>query len=283
MAKHIAAERRTAAQLREHYVIERELSDRLRRAPCGQRAQLYQQVYDELFQRLPDHPQLVRRRLPGEAALRSRKVDQQLRFLTRFLAPGMTFAEIGAGDCALSLRAASLAGRVYAIDVSRQVTAGIPAPANFELVLTDGPGIPLPDSSVHLVFSDQLMEHLHPEDAVDQVRDIHRVLAHAGRYLCITPNRLYGPSDISAHFDDVATGLHLKEYSAGELRRLFLDNGFSTVHFYAGARGWFIRMPYAVIAALEGLLNVLPHRRRRALRKLAPLRAILGVRALATK
>lgn len=283
MAKHIVAQRRTPAQLRRHYVVERELADRLRHAPREQRPRLYQQVYDELFERLPDHPQLVRRSCADDAALRRQKVDEQLRFLKRFLGPDIAFAEIGAGDCALSLRAAALAGRVHAIDVSRQVTAGVTPPANFELALTDGPRIPLPGESVHFIFSDQLMEHLHPEDAAEQVLDICRALAPAGRYLCITPNRLYGPSDISAHFDTVATGLHLKEYSAGELRRLFLDHGFAAVHFYAGARGRFVRMPYAAIAALEAVLEALPHRWRRGLRKFAPLRAVLGVRALAIK
>jgi hypothetical protein len=31
------------------------------------------------------------------------------------------------------------------------------------------------------------MEHLHPEDAFEQLRNIIRALAPGGRYVCITP------------------------------------------------------------------------------------------------
>ena len=274
---------RTAEQVREHYLVERELADRLRHAPREARAALYPQVYDELFRRLPHHPQLARRSQPGEAARRRRKVEEQAAYLRRFVSPRTVFAELGAGDCSLSLALAPFVERVYAVEVSAQITSGVAAPHNFRLALTDGPRVPLPDGTVHFAFSDQLMEHLHPEDAAEQLRDVHRVLAPGGRYLCITPSRLYGPSDISWHFDDEATGLHLKEYSAGELRRLFLANGFREVRFYAGARGWFVRMPYAAIAAAEALLESLPGRLRRRIGKLAPMRALLGVRALAVK
>ena len=273
---------RTAAQIRGHYVIERELAERLRRAPREARAALYPQVYDELFRRVPHHPQLARQRDPAERARRARKIGQQLRFLKRFLGPRTRFMEVGAGDCALSLRAAAHAKQVYAVEVSRQLTKDVAAPGNLALVLTDGPSVPLPDGSVDFAFSDQLMEHLHPEDAAEQVRDIQRVLASGGRYFCITPNRLYGPWDISSHFDEQATGLHLKEYSNGELRRLFLECGFREVRFYAGARGYFVRVPYALIAAMEGLLERLPHRWRR-LGDFGAVRALLGVRAMAVK
>lgn len=276
-------EPRSAAQLREHYLIEKELADRLRNAPREARPSLYTQVYDELFRRVTHHPQLRARRQLQDAGRRLRKVEQQLRVLRPHLRPNETFLEIGAGDCSLSLRAAAFAGKVYAVEVSEQITSGLRPPKNFELRLTAGARVPVADGAAHFAFSDQLMEHLHPEDAADQIREIHRALASGGKYLCITPNRLYGPRDISAHFDDVATGLHLKEYSASELRRLFLDNGFSVVRFYAGARGFFVRFPYPVIAAMERALEALPRRWRRRLADCGPLRAILGVRALAIK
>jgi len=40
---------------------------------------------------------------------------------------------------------------------------------------------------------------------------------------------LSGPHDISAYFDDGATGFHLKEYSNEELYRLFLKTGFKNI------------------------------------------------------
>jgi hypothetical protein len=57
------------------------------------------------------------------------------------------------------------------------------------------------------------MEHLHPEDALEQLQKIRRTLARGGVYVCITPNRVNGPHDVSGLFDDEARGLHLREYS----------------------------------------------------------------------
>ena len=61
------------------------------------------------------------------------------------------------------------------------------------------------------------MEHLHPDDALEQLQNIYSALVPGGIYLCITPNRLSGPQDVSRDFDMVATGFHLKEYTISEL------------------------------------------------------------------
>lgn len=274
---------RTAYQVRKHYLIERELAARLRQASRAERPQLYREVYDELFRRIPHHPQLLAMREPRYFERRLQSVAHQLGFLRHYLRPDQTFLEIGAGDCALSLQVAESARHVYAVDVSDQITASARRPPNFTLLLTDGTHVPVADAAVDVALSNQLMEHLHPEDALEQLREIYRCLAPGGAYLCITPNRLYGPRDISAQFDAVATGLHLREYSAGELRRLLLEAGFREVRFYAGGRGRFARLPYAPIAALESLLDPLPYALRRRLADNAPLRGVLGLRVAAIK
>jgi SAM-dependent methyltransferase len=143
--------------------------------------------------------------------------------------------------------------------------------------------MPVADGSIDVAFSNQLMEHLHPEDAEAQLRAICRSLVPGGVYFCITPNRLYGPCDVSQYFDDVATGLHLREYSARELRALALAAGFSRVRFYAGGRGCMAPVPYRVVAAFESLLESLPSRLRRRLAGSAPARALLGLRMAAVK
>ena len=277
-----AREWRSASQVREHYTIERELAERLRTAPAEQRAALYGEVYDELFRRVRHHPQLTASR--GERrAERERSVAYQWALLRRFLAPGHAFAEIGAGDCALALRAAQVARRVFAVDVSEQLTRIARRPANLEVRLTRGAAVPVETGAVEVAFSNQLMEHLHPEDAAEQLREIHRSLAAGGVYVCITPNRLSGPHDVSRHFDERATGLHLREYSAGELRALMREAGFREVRFFAGARGRYVRVPYAVLALAESVLEALPARLRKAIAGSAPARALLGLRVAAVK
>src|SRR5262249_36870665 len=158
---------RTAEQLREHYRVERELADRLREAPREQRRGLYSEVYDELFRRLPHHPQLH----ASDHGERAREVGHRYSFLRRLLAPGAVFLEVGPGDCAVSIAMTAAAERVYAVDVSAEITQAVAPPANFELVLSDGCSIAVPAGIVDVAFSDQLMEHLHPDDANEQLRN----------------------------------------------------------------------------------------------------------------
>jgi 2-polyprenyl-3-methyl-5-hydroxy-6-metoxy-1,4-benzoquinol methylase len=270
--------------LRHHYTVERELADRLRNAPAAKRVNLYTEVYDELMRRVPQHPQLLARSTPGWCERRERSVGMQLAMLARFVTPETVFLEIGAGDCALSRRIARSVERVHAVDVTDSVVGKEPFPLNMTLALSlDGIQMPVAAGSIDVAFSNQLMEHLHPEDAEAQLRAICGALKPGGVYFCITPNRLYGPCDVSQHFDDVATGLHLREYSARELRALALAAGFSRVRFYAGGRGRMVQVPYAAVAAFESLLESLPSRLRKRLAGSAPARALLGLRVAAVK
>jgi hypothetical protein len=50
---------RTPEQIREHYEAEKELANRLRHASREERTHLYAEVYNELYQRVPHHSQLL--------------------------------------------------------------------------------------------------------------------------------------------------------------------------------------------------------------------------------
>jgi hypothetical protein len=74
---------------------------------------------------------------------------------------------VGAGDCALSARVAEGARAVYAVDISDQAVR--PLPPNVKLCLSTGRSIPARVRASTFAFSDQLMEHLHPDDAIEQL------------------------------------------------------------------------------------------------------------------
>src|SRR5688572_4403412 len=78
---------RSARELREHYALERQLADRLRRAPRSQRPGLYSKVYDELFRRLPHHPQLQAAGTPRDG----RHIDRLLGLLRGYFTPDTVF------------------------------------------------------------------------------------------------------------------------------------------------------------------------------------------------
>jgi len=227
------SEARTHDRLRAHYEVEVELANRLREAPPDARRRLYGRVYDELFARVPDHPQLTRRADRGKQAAYA---QAQVGLVTQFLPPRGHFVEIGAGDCATVCAVAPFAGSVTAVEVSAAI---LPAelPANVTVALSDGVSVPVTPASADVVYSNQLMEHLHPDDAIEQLRNIAAALKPGGRYICVTPNRLTGPHDISAGFDDVARGFHLREYTTRELASALERAGFRRVRVVERMQG----------------------------------------------
>ena len=274
------AEARSAQRLRAHYDIERELADRLRDAPAPERRRLYATLYDELFRRVPDHPQLTAH---GTAPAREHEVDAQMRLLARFLTPRTTLVEIGPGDCALSFRACATAREVIGVDVSAEITRRDDLPRNFQLRLSDGVSVPVPAGSADVVYSHQLMEHLHPDDAAEQLRGIVAALAPGGVYVCVTPSRLSGPHDISRHFDAQARGLHLREYTATELMALFARAGFAQTRVWITLRGRCLPVPGVWVRSLERRLGQASPGQRRRLLERPPYRWFSTLQIVARK
>src|SRR5262245_25324986 len=161
---------RSKEQVLEHYQIEKELAQKLRHASREERRGLYTEVYDELLKRVRHHPLLNARRTPEDKA---RAVSGQLAYLAPYINADTVFLEVGAGGCDLSLALTSRVKRVIAVDVSNEITAHVTPPPNFQLVISDGTSIPVPSGSINVAFSNQLMEHLHPDDAAEQLREIY--------------------------------------------------------------------------------------------------------------
>lgn len=264
---------RSIEQLRQHYEVEKELANRLRQATKEERKKLYAAVYNELYLRVSNHPQLTTKL---DVTAQSQLVARRMRVLKHFLKPNSTFLEVGPGDCSLSYEVANYARQVYAVDVSEEITRTAAAPANFKLILSDGSSIPVSPGSIDLAYSNQLMEHLHPEDALEQLRNISAALAPGGIYVCITPNRLTGPHDISKYFDTEATGFHLKEYTVTELIAIMRQAGFTKFRVYiCENKGKFMVLPALVAVALEAVLSKLPHKTRRQLGRRLKLNRII--------
>lgn len=263
---------RPADQIEQHYEVEKRLAARLMAADRAERRRLYASLYDELFRLVPHHPQLTRKQSPEQQA---RVVDAQLAVIRRYLGPETTYMEIGAGDCAMTFRVCPLVRQAYAVDVSETITSNADVPPNFRLIISDGCSIPVPPGSVDFAYSNQLMEHLHPDDAREQLENIWTALAPGGRYFCITPNRIQGPHDVSYSFDTVARGFHLKEYTVAELARLFREVGFRDVRMLVGGGGRYLEWPTWPARTCEALLGMLPRRWGHALSMRSPLRAVI--------
>jgi SAM-dependent methyltransferase len=269
-------------QIREHYLIEKELAAKLRNANKRERKNLYTELYDELYRRVPQHPQLVQKANLEEQA---KAVSCQLTLLKGFLRPEFTFLEVGPGDCALSLEVARLVRKVYAIDVSKEITVtSVPLPPNFTLQISDGSSMAVPPESIDIAYSNQLIEHLHPDDVLEHLKNIYNSLKRGGIYICITPNRLSGPHDISGLFDKISSGFHLKEYTISELEVIFKAVGFTKVGVLIGAtKKNPLLLNILPVKIIEFILRKLPYTLSKYLSIHAPVSVFRVIRVVARK
>jgi SAM-dependent methyltransferase len=272
-----SGESRTIAQLTEHYVVEKELAGRLMQADSLSRGRLYRELYEELFARIPHHPQ---HRTSESAAER---IKSQSDLLRQLVPRGAIFVEIGAGDARLSIAMAGHCAHSTAVDVTPTIAEMSGLPANFSFSLTNGTHLDFPDNTVDFVYSNQLVEHLHPDDARAQFKEALRILNDGGKYLCITPNSYSGPHDISKFFEDRAAGFHLKEYSYRMLAAELRDAGFAKISALLVRKGRIYRLPLGAAAAIESGAAIAGRLLGSAVLRSPRLVAALGITMLAVK
>ena len=73
---------RTLDQLMNQLEVERAIAARLMRADKQERTRIYRTMYDELFEKVPDHPRLTRRKDPNRTAAFN---NSRLKLLSRFI------------------------------------------------------------------------------------------------------------------------------------------------------------------------------------------------------
>lgn len=89
------------------------------------------------------------------------------------------------------------------------------------------------DSLFDVVFSHHVLEHIAPADAAAHLCSIKKALAPGGCFIISTPNRLFGPSDVTRIVDYTncnrtpAMGSHVNELNYTETLALLSQHGFS--------------------------------------------------------
>ena len=256
---------------REAYLLEKALAKKMKDASREERKELYSSVYAEYYDKFPQHPFIFRK----EDLIKC-STAQQMHYLKRFLKPDEVFLEIGPGTGALSVEIAKYVDTVYAVDVSDKPSKSTLLPSNVKIVISNGVNIPRSIKSAQIVYSNHVMEHLHPDDVLEQLKDIYDILTIGGIYICKTPHRYSGPHDISKHFDNVATCFHLKEYTVSELTELFKLAGFRKVRYEIIPKGVRLAIPLFVIKIIEMLLANLSFPLKRVFTKNLPLRPLFN-------
>lgn len=159
--------------------------------------------------------------------------------------PGEHVLDVGCGDGAFAVALVEHGARVIAVDVAqealrraRERRPGSPE-LEWRLSRDDGP-LPADPDSVDVVWAGEVLEHV--LDTPGFVAELRRVLRPGGRLLLTTPDhplvarlRLALSSRAFAeHFDPCVD--HLRFFTAGSLRALLQDHGFTDVRI-ASRRG----------------------------------------------
>lgn len=191
-----------------------------------EREKLYEKAYDRLYK-------FNKKYYPKQEKFGY--VDKQIYCYRKIIENGVA-VDYGCGYGYSTTDLAKFARKVYGIESNNHVIEQAKhihsKYKNVTFCKSIGFNIPIPDESVDVVYSNDFIEHLHPDDLITHLKEILRILSPKGCYICITPNRKYGPFDITEAFlprGSEPQGMHLKEYSYKELVQIFRDNGFGKI------------------------------------------------------
>ena len=245
---------RSYGQVYNHYLVEKSIADRLKISNREERRHLFASMYDELFSKVPDHPRLTRRKSEEETR---RENKTKYSILSRYLRSSSVVVEFAPGDCRFSHEISKNAKFVYGVDISDQRNPDDPNPDNFRLIVYDGYSLPeVENNSCDVIFSYQLIEHLHPEDTLEHFNLAHKILKAGGIYVFQTPHAFSGPHDISGFFCDDPEGFHLKEWTYKEMMSLIEKVGYKSFISRIALPGLDMQVPNMYFVILEGLLGL---------------------------
>ena len=271
----------TDDQVYKMYESEIKHSNRLRIVDSEKRKSLYEKVYEDYYSELPFHPAF---KVKKNTDLQKNRLDFQLNKLIPIINKSENFVEIGAGDCALSKKISPYVSKIYALEISETYASqSNELPSNMEIVIFDGFNFPFEARSIDFIYSNQLIEHLHSDDALEQLKSIFNCLKKGGKHMCITPNRLLGPGDISGHFGNEPIGFHLKEYTDLELRSILKSIGFKKFKFQTIVKGKSIYIPFFVKWIIEKYFLQISKKKREKLLKYKAINIIFNTVIIAEK
>lgn len=185
-----------------------------------ERRKMYADVYTRV------HP-LLRSSHPQPPVSESHRGMARL-FRRELMGKSVLDVGCGTGELLFAIEASFPHGELCGMDVS---TAHLPDSGSVRFIEADVTDFRL-DRTFDVVLSNQVLEHIAPEDVPQHLNAISRVLSDAGTAIMCLPNRFWGPSDVTRIVDNrycgltPAQGTHLNEGSYKELVPVLKRHGF---------------------------------------------------------
>ena len=183
----------------KQYELEIRYARILKDTPNPERALLYKELYDDFYRKLPDNPIKLKAKTKNYV---KEKTQRQIKFLLPFLNNTSNFIEIGAGDFSLTIALSNYVNHVAGVDVSKEnIDKNRKIPKNVEILISsDSISIPKKSNTFNIAYSNQLLEHFHPNDLEIHLLNIYQLLKKDGIYVFQTPHKFFGPHDVSKFF-----------------------------------------------------------------------------------
>jgi excisionase family DNA binding protein len=154
----------------------------------------------------------------------------------KLLKPGMTLADLGAGDGYLSRAVSPKVEQVIAVDISGEMLKELGRKAaqeglgNIRTIKADGCDLPLEDESIDLVCANMFLHHL--EEPMMAIREMRRILKPGGSVF-LADLREHGNREFKERMHDVWQG-----FSQNDVKEWFVKCGFRNISFdTAGKKG----------------------------------------------
>lgn len=205
----------------QHADLEGALTDAVLATTPETRAAAFAEAYSRLYAELP----WMNRSEATHNAL-------DLNAWSMLIGRNKKILEIGSGRGQLIRHLASQGNLCHATEITTERGEKfVESEAGVQWLATDGVNLSrfAQESFYDVVISDQVFEHLHPDDHVTHLAEARKLLKDGGRYILRAPHRATGPHDISAIFGfDKAVFLHLCEPDYELMERVTRAAGFRT-------------------------------------------------------
>jgi SAM-dependent methyltransferase len=217
----------TEAMILNHWELEKRLTLQLKASRPEDRWEVFDRCYSELYGTLDWLNHLTQTDDGAQSVHRNRV------WRTLIGEPPQKIYEVGSGKARLITWLATQGFVCRATEVTRE-RGQAHAVENPNLTWGISDGIHLDQfetpSSYNAVISDNVIEHLHPDDVLEHFKGVWKLLTPGGRYIFCTPHQCAGPADISSVFGcRRPEGMHLREYTFGELAGICCQAGFNKV------------------------------------------------------